>query len=130
MIMKAFAVALATLALSAAGTQAWANASAASAGGLSLTQPVLSQDAGGARVQGAVCRTGPVPVAGIDGVTIEQLGADGAVTAQAPAHVPASLRVRGAKCAYYNVQTAWTATSPVQVCLAADRGARVCLPAK
>lgn len=126
--MKAFAAALAALAFGAAGTQAWA--SAPTAGGLSLTTPVLSRDAAGTRVQGAVCRTGPVPVAGIEGVTVEQLGADGAVAAQAAAHVPASLRVRGAKCAYYNVQTAWTATSPVQVCLAADRGARVCTPAR
>lgn len=126
--MKAFAAALAALAFSAAGTQAWA--SAPTVGGLSLTTPVMLRDAAGTRVQGAVCRTGPVPVAGIDGLTVEQMGADGAVTAQAPAHVPASLRVRGAKCAYYNVQTAWTAAAPVQVCLAADHGARVCAPAR
>lgn len=128
--MKAFAVTALAAALIAAGSQAWASAPVASAGGLSLMSPALTRDAAGTRVEGAVCRLGPVPVAGLQGVTIEQLGADGAVVAQTEAQVPRSLRVRGAKCAYYHVQTAWTQPASVQVCLTADGDRRVCAPAR
>lgn len=127
--MKAFAV-LAVAALFATGSQAWASTPAASTGGLGLMSPALTRDATGTRVEGAVCRLGPVPVAGLQGVTIEQLGPDGAVLAQAEAQVPRSLRVRGAKCAYYHVQTAWTAPASVQVCLTGQGDRRVCAPAR
>lgn len=130
MTMKAFAVAVLGLAVFGAASQASASASAASAGGVSLMSPAVARDSAGTRVEGAVCRTGPVSVAGLEAVTIEQLGADGAVLAQTRATVPASLRVRGPKCAYYHVQTAWTASAPVQVCLTATGGQKVCAQAR
>ena len=128
--MKAFAATALVAALIAVGSQAQASAGSVSSGALSLMPPALARDADGTRVEGAVCRLGPSPVAGLESVVVEQVGPDGAVLAQADARVPASLRARGAKCAYYHVQTAWTAEARVQVCMTPERGPRVCSAAR
>jgi hypothetical protein len=121
------ALCLAALA-TAAASQAWALPSRAGAvaahQGLTLFAPDVAQNAAGARVEGAVCRLGPVPSVKLGELSVERVGPDGQTLAVAPAHVAPVLRDRGARCAYYHVQTAWVMqpTDSVQVCMTSANG--------
>lgn len=82
-----------------------------------LSVPSATLTAEGTRVEGAVCRRGPHPVALVGTVEVRRLGKDGAVLARESATLPAALRDRGPRCANYHVQTAWLANEAIQVCV-------------
>ncbi|MCI3131755.1 hypothetical protein [Phenylobacterium aquaticum] len=123
---------LAALSLAAVATvaasHAWAlpSRSGAVAGhqGLTLFAPEVAQNAAGARVEGAVCRLGPVPSVKLGELSVEHVGPDGQTLAVEPARVAPVLRDRGARCAYYHVQTAWVVqpSESVQVCMSSPAG--------
>ncbi|WP_304166852.1 hypothetical protein [Phenylobacterium aquaticum] len=92
--------------------------------GLTLFAPAVAQNAAGARVEGAICRLGPVPSVKLGELSVEHVGPDGQTLAVEPARVAPALRDRGARCAYYHVQTAWVVApaDSVQVCLTSATG--------
>lgn len=129
---------LAALSLAAlttvAASQAWAlpsrTGAVAAHQGLTLFAPNVAQNGAGARIEGAVCRLGPVPSVTLGELSVERVGPDGQTLDIAPAHVAPVLRDRGARCAYYHVQTAWVMqpTDSVQVCMSnATGGAPACV---
>ena len=76
-------------------------------------------------MHGAVCRAAPALPAGALSLRIEKLDAAGLVTASTTARQ--DLRPRNRTCAFYSVQTVWTATpgDTVRIC-ATSHGRTVC----
>jgi hypothetical protein len=94
---------------------------------LSLGAPRLVRTAEGVSLRGAVCRAGPVRVAGRLTASLDRLNAAGGPAASQPLFLTGAASGRGPGCGYYDVAVS-EADSRLAVCAATPEGDRACRP--
>ncbi len=104
-----------------------AGAVQAAAPTLDLSAPRLVRTADGVSLRGAVCRAGPVRIAGRVSASLDQLNAAGGQTASRPIFLTGAVSGRGPGCGYYDVAVS-EADSRLAVCATTPDGDRACRP--